>query len=336
MNIKINTNLQNLTAGGKNLQEKIKNLGEKTAAENKDDIINLPFHKVKPFSNEMGIIMFTTHHLLIPKILNLGKTYTIFFRFFYPLINTDSEHVLLQDSTGTVPLVAVTRDRKSLVCYSKSGEAIDSGINLEQKNLHGWLHAGVSYAENSDHRKITFFFQNTQMNSYEKEGFQLPDNIAYVGNSKDFSCPFGAFCDLRVYSSAVDVNGFRQISKVCEDDNKYFNNNNINNNLNNRNIAFDSSGYVSFLHRINNNVLPKILSNFLDVNGSGNPLKCNDFDNTEESFYYLIKVLNALLIDKNFRNSYINYELIFKIMEFLCAKSVEIKKDIAKFLNTIA
>ena len=324
MNKVIKTNLQNLTAGGKNLQEKVQNLGEKNAAENKDEIINLPFQKVKAF-NDMGIIMFTTHHLFIPKVLHLGKTYTIFFRFYYPIIDTDSEHVLLQDCTGTVPLVAVSRDRKNLICYSKTGEAIDSGVNLEQRNLQGWLHAGISYSENSNHRKITFFFQNAQMNSFEKEGFQLPDNFAYIGNSKDFTNPFGVFCDLRIYSTAVDINGYRQIAKIGHDEKH-----------NNRNNFLEGSGYVSFLVKINNSIMPKIIKNFLEVNVSGSPLKCNDFDYTEESFYFFIKVLNALLIDKDNRNSYIKYELIFKIMEFLCAKSVEIKKDIAKFLNTIA
>jgi len=324
MDKKVNLNHQNLTSGGKNLQEKIKNLGEKNCEENKDDIINLPFHKVKPF-NGMGIIMFTTHHLLIPKVLNLGKAYTIFFRFYNPLINTDSEHVLVQDCSGTVPLVAVTRDRKSLVSYSKNGDMIDSGINLEQKNLQGWLHAAVSYNENSNYHRITFYFQNMQMNCYEKEGFQLSDNIAFVGNSKDFASPFGAFCDFRVYSSAVDLNGYRQIARINEEEKQ-----------NNKNNYLEFSGYFSFFPRINNAIIPKILSNFLDINASGNPLKCNDFDNTEESFFFFIKVLNALLIDKDNRNKYIKYELIFKVMEFLCSKSVEIKKDIAKFLNTIA
>jgi len=319
MNKKVDSNLQSMNSGSKLVKEKAQNQEK----EIKDDIINLPFHKVKTF-NEMGIIMFTTHHLLIPKVLRLGKSFTIFFRFYYPIINTDSDHVLLQDCTGSIPIISITKNRKNLVAFSNSGEMIDSGINLEQRNLQGWLNACLSYSENKNHRKVTFFFQNSQMNSYEKESYQLPNNIAYIGNGKDFTTPFGAFCDLRIYSGAVDINGYRQIAKINDED-KNVNKNNG-----------DAGTSVSFLNRINNSIMPKILHNFLDPISQGNPLKCNDFDNTEESFYFFIKVLNAILINKENRNGYIKYDLIFKIMEFLCSKSFEIKKDISKFLNTIA
>lgn len=337
-NKKINVNVQNLTSGRKNLQEKIQINGDKNATDNKDDIICLPFHKVKAF-NGMGIIISRSNCLLIPKILNLGKNFTIFFRFNNPIIDTDSEHVLLQDCTGTIPLVAITQDRKNLVAYSKTGEMIDSGINLEKSQ--GWVHAAISYSENSNYKKITFFFQNMQMNTYEKEGFALPDNIAFIGNSKDYKNPFGAFCDLRIYSTTLDLNGYRQIAKINEENKQHKINVNLNKNktdniYNINNNKDNISQNVSFMPRINNYLMPKILNNFLDVNAKGNPLKCNDFDNTEESFYFFIKVINALLVEKDYRISYIKYELIFKIMEFLCSKSVEIKKDIAKFLNIIA
>ncbi len=183
----------------------------------------------------------------------------------------------------------------------------------------------MTYMENSNHRKITFFFQNEQMNSYEKEGYQLTDNIAYIGNSKDFTKPFGVFCDLRIYSGFIDIHGYKQIAILNDEEKK-----------NIKKSGEGGSSHVSFLSKINDVIMPKILSNFLDVNSIGNPLKCNDFDNTEESFYFFIKVLNGLLINKENRNGYINYELIFKIMDFLCSKSVEIKKDITKFLNSIA
>lgn len=152
MNKKVNFNLQSMNSGGKMLVEKAQNNDK----ENKDEIINLPFHKVKTF-NEMGIIMFTTHHLLIPKVLRLGKSYTIFFRFYYPIINTDNDHVLLQDCTK-IPIISITKNRKNLVAFSTSGEMINSGINLEQRNLQGWLNACLSYSESKNHRKVTFFF----------------------------------------------------------------------------------------------------------------------------------------------------------------------------------
>jgi hypothetical protein len=273
----------------------------------------------------MGIIMYTSHHLLIPKVLYLGKSFTIFFRFYYPFINTENEHVLLQDCSGIIPLIAITEDRKSLISYSREGDIIDSGIIFDKKKINGWLHACMTYMENSNHRKITFFFQNEQMNSYEKEGYQLTDNIAYIGNSKDFTKPFGVFCDLRIYSGFIDIHGYKQIAILNDEEKK-----------NIKKSGEGGSSHVSFLSKINDVIMPKILSNFLDVNSIGNPLKCNDFDNTEESFYFFIKVLNGLLINKENRNGYINYELIFKIMDFLCSKSVEIKKDITKFLNSIA
>lgn len=116
----------------KSMNDKLQIKSNKNAnRSNQEEIIGLPFQKVSRY-NDMGIITFSRHYLYVPKIINLGSSYTIFFRFYYPLINTESEHVLLQDITGKGALIAFTRDRKRLISYTKDGKIVDSFIDLEQ------------------------------------------------------------------------------------------------------------------------------------------------------------------------------------------------------------
>ena len=350
-----------------------------------NDVIILPFHKVNTFKG-MGVIMHTSHHLMIPKTLNIGKIFTIFFRFYNPVINTDYEHCLLQNSKGKT-LLAISEDKKNLITYSIDGEQIDSGILIDESNLNTWVSVGLSYIEQDNQTKLIFFFENERKRCYDNgENYKLTNNIAYIGNSKEFDKPFGTFCDLRVYRKAVDLNGYIKIKNVTEEDynkdrDRGKNRNNEkslslslstsaskNNSNNTANDNLYKNGFDRIYYKINNDIMKIIISNFVYFSNSGNgknkfssnlnlnsnndtnnnpysnsnsnsasyKIDIYDNDNTEESFYYFIKLLNALLIKKEVRNSYIHNDLTFKLMEFINSKSEEIKKDITKFLKTIS
>lgn len=178
--------------------------------------------------------------------------------------------------------------------------------------------------------KVSFYFQGELAKCYEVENYKLPENIAYIGNSKEFINPFGAFCDLRIYPNYMDLEGYRHLLSNIDG---------MSTNINNTNFRNTHKIYIKqnipYVANINL-VTQKFLEFFQSPSAKGNPINCNDYDNTEESFYFLIKLLNGLLIYKDCRNIYINYDLIFKMMGFLCSKSSEIKKDISKFLNTIS
>ncbi len=295
--------------------------------------------------------MFSSHHLLIPKTLKIGKIFTIFFRFYNPTISTEFEHCLLQNSEGKT-LLAISEDKRNLIAYSINGERIDSGILLDEIYLNTWVSVGLSYIEQDNKTKLIFFFENEKTRCFDNgENYKLTNNIAYIGNSKDFNNPFGTFCDLRVYKKAVDFNGYMKIKKLTEDEN-----NNREKHYNNINYNFDKNCFDMIFYKINNDIMKIIISNFvyfskldkgknnnnsnfnsnLDKNEASENIEYFDNDNTEESFYYFIKLLNALMIKKDVRNSYIHNNLTFKIMEFINSESAEIKKDITKFLKIIS
>ena len=301
--------------------DELKNYHEKTKNKqaDSDDIIILPFNKVKLCNDKMGIIMCSKHALIIPKIIDLGRSYTIFFRFYVPIISTKNDHVLIQDKSGQGGLIVITKDRKGLGSYNLNGEFINSGINLEDRRLqHRWLSFALSYYEMESFTKISYFFEGNLVKSYDKESYKLTRNIAYIGNSSDYNHPFGVFCDLRIYPSALDLDGYRRLIRLQDES-----------------VKNDKNDY-SYISNINKKFIDKIKKNFLENFAKGNPQKSNDFDNSEESFSFLIKILNCTLILKENRSKFIDYKLLFKIMEFLSSSSVEVKKDISKFLNTLS
>ena len=230
---------------------------------NSDQVILLPFHKVKQF-NKTGIIMFSSHYYLVPKILNIGKSFTIFFRFYFPIIETCFEHCLLQDANGNT-ILGISKDNVNVIAYSKDHILIDSGILLNQSYNSRWLSVGISYKEQDNQTNLSFYFENEMKRSYEKgENFKLSNNIAFIGNSKDFNNPFGAFSDLRIYRNFVDINGYLKIKNLTEEDK---NGNSIGN-----------KQYSIIFQIIHENLMKHTLNNFLK--NWGNPLKSNNYDNS--------------------------------------------------------
>ena len=306
----------NLTSDNKKFNEKYKH-----ELVEKDEIILLPYNKVKSFSDKMGIIMSSKHTLLIPKKLELPKSFTIFFRFYFPLINTNEYHVLLQDGKGAGGLIVITNDRRRLGSFSTKGEFINSGINLEDLNLekHCWVNAAISYSENNNFSKIDYFFEGNLVKTYEKENYKLPRNIVYIGNGSDYNQPFGVFCDLRIYSCALNLEDYRRILKIGD------------NSL--RNHERTESSFMSYIYH---KIIDKIIENFLNPFIQGTVVCLTEFENSDESFYFFIKIINCLMVIKENRSKFIQYPLILKIMEFYSSRSVEIKKDISKFLNTFS
>ena len=59
-------------------------------------------------------------------------------------------------------------------------------------------------------------------------------------------------------------------------------------------------------------------------------------DTSEESFYFAIKFFNNVMSNKYHRSEFINYAIMMKVIKFFNSKKLEVKKDIAKFLQSIA
>ncbi len=140
--------------------------------------------------------------MILPKRLDLSKSFTITFFFYNPVPNTERYHTLLQDSTGIGGLIVIDTTRKKIGCFSVDGEFVDSGFDLgvdvyDQK----WIFFALSYQKIGDSTKIYFNLDCKQENAKLEEKIILPNHVQYIGNSRDYDEPFGAICDLRIYKN---------------------------------------------------------------------------------------------------------------------------------------
>ncbi len=269
-------------------------------------IIFPPYKKVKAYADKMGVIFYSDHVLVLPKRLYLGDKFTIWFRFFNPVPDTERFHVLLQDPTGLGGLIVIHTNKKRLGCFTKDGFFIDSGIDLDnQENQRKWLQVAMSYGKRDDETKVKFYLDGKPLNNPLTK-VSLPNVIQYIGNSRDYTEPFGIFCDLRIYRNECNAN---EIKSIYNEDI----------------IKKVEKTETDLLNFIFYQIIDNIIDNFLKSN-----------DESEETFYFTIKLINNIMANRSNRSKFIKYELIMKIASFFKTKKKETKKEISKFLLTIS
>jgi hypothetical protein len=265
-----------------------------------------PYKKVKAYADKMGAIFYSDHVLVLPKRLYLGDKFTIWFRFFNPVPDTDRFHVLLQDPTGLGGLVVIHSNKKRLGCFTKDGVFIDSGIDLEnQDNQRKWLQVAMSYGKRDDETKVQFYLDGKSLNNPLTK-VNIPNVIQYIGNSRDYTEPFGIFCDLRIYKNECNTN---EIKSIYNEDN----------------IKKVEKSETDLLNFIFYQIIDNIMDNFLKSN-----------DESEETFYFTIRLINNIMANRGNRSKFIKNELIMKILSFFKTKKKETKKEISKFILTIS
>lgn len=271
-------------------------------------IIFPPYKKVKPFADKMGVIFYAEYVLVLPKRLNLGKSFTILFRFYNPVQDSDSYHVLLQDPTGLGGLIVIDKSRRRLGAFTIDGHFIDSGIDLTDSELmNKWIQVGMTYKESGDQVKMVYYRDNQKVRDYDQQKIAIPKCIQYIGNSRDYTEPFGIFCDLRIYKNFYDEVTIKNLYYADENGRK------------------GEKGDYDIIYYLYHKAIDAIIKNFLDT---------HDF--SEETFYFTIKVFNHVMINRNYRLKFINYELIMKVLNIFETKKIETKKEVAKFLQTIS
>jgi hypothetical protein len=283
----------------------------------KERIIFPPYLKVKSFADKMGVIFFGEHSLIIPKDLDLGNNFTIWFRFFNPVINTRNWHVLLQPPNGEGGLIVIDSSRRILGCFTEEGEFIESGIDLSHPDLSKkWIQVSMCYsskkegdqkknANKNESSKLEWYVNSNLANVYDKK-INLPKVIKFVGNSKDFTQPFGVFCDVRIYKNFFTENQIKYIY------------------IGEENRKAEKNDY-DLLYYIYHKASDVIIGNFY-----------NSCDLSEETFYFTLKFFNNIMANRSHRSKFINYNLIMKVKDFFSSKKMEGKKEVAKFLMTIS
>ena len=148
----------------------------------------------------MGIVFYEEHCLVLPKRLNLGKSYTVWFRLYNPIMKTGNFHVLMQDQSGLGGIIVIDSTCKKIGVFTKDGDYIDSGVDLSiSLYSNKWLQFAMSYSQLSENTKLHFYLNGEEVKSYDKQKIILPSTLQYIGNSRDYNEPFGVVFDLRVY-----------------------------------------------------------------------------------------------------------------------------------------
>ena len=294
----------------------------------------LPYFKVKPYNDKMGIITYDKHHFILPKPILLTKeidsSFTIWFRFYNPVINTKKWHTLLQDETGLISLVCINDKGDRLGCFTKNGDFIDSGINLFEKNLQNqWIQIAIGLKSlgtnerNSPNGEIKFYlngkavlnktsvFKNEKKNikEYPTNKCIFPNNIQFIGNSRDYNEPFGVFCDLRIYKEFKEAENIKKLYEYDEIDKK--------------NLILDYVDVMKILYE-------KVSDNCINYCLNTKTL-------SHEVLIFIVKFFNVLMNDSSYRGKFLNFRLVMKIIEegFNYNDREELKKELCKYLQIL-
>ena len=132
---------------------------------------------------------------------------------------TGNDHVLIQNTHGTGAFVQIDKEGNDLqVICEATGKVISADIDLRRIDKKGWHHIVVTCNNvyNRGQGAIKFYVDGEQTRFDSQEGICIQP-IGYVGNSKDGSCPFGTFADLRVYPYCLKTNQIASMSNYHED-----------------------------------------------------------------------------------------------------------------------
>ncbi|MCQ2817029.1 MAG: hypothetical protein MJ252_07165 [archaeon] len=330
--------------------------------------IPLPFKRIEAFKGQYGVLLHDRHRFNLLKTLSLCEgndhSYTISFLFYNPVLNSNRWHVLLQDDTGTVPIIAVDPQKKSIGCFDVNLNFLDSGIDLtKQALMNKWLHFAMVYDSITTDGKlklsgsVKFYLNGVPVEKFEinqvnagfkpclrkcssvlsfagKEGFVnigglessgaigsiaipveedvshlkmvLPKTLKYIGNSEDYGCPFGAFCDLRVYLGVKKNSFIESILKYYEP-------------------KFQSEFQDMDFHKA---ILDELSDTII--------FYCLKTDYvSEEVLHFLIHLLNILISRNDIRSKFMNFDLIVKIAKEGLCYNLQNKKEVTTLLKNI-
>lgn len=296
-------------------------------------IIRLPYMKVEPYNKTMGIITYSKHYFLLPRPIILSSemdsSFTLWFRFYNPVIRTNKWHTLLQDRNGLISLIAINSTGSRLGCFANNGDFIDSGINLNDPALKNkWVQIAVVFRslgvmEESqvtgdlkwyvdgkpiNQRLHAFSIKNNKKISYMTNKVILPDNIQYIGNSRDYSEPFGVFCDIRIYKAYKEDEDIFNLYQLDEQKMK------------SKNVEFDIQ-YILF-NEVGEATVEYALENK---------------HLSEEVLLFLIKFINNLMTNSEYRQKFVNFGFVMKLCEEgFEYRKIEIKKELTKYLQIVA
>lgn len=147
------------------------------------------------------------------------------------------------------------------------------------------------------------------INSIIKEKLVYATNIQYIGNCKDFIEPFGAFCDLRIYNTFID-------------DIKVYNI------FNGMNFILDVK---TILNTKSDNII-KISRAFTEILNNRLPYSK---DRSEETFSYVIKLINNLLSNELNRSGLIQYSFIMENLGIFRYNNKNVTKENAKWFSSL-
>ena len=296
-------------------------------------VIRLPYLKVEPYNKTMGIITYSKHYFLLPRPLILSSeidsSFTLWFRFYNPVINTTKWHTLLQDRNGLISLIAIDSTGSRLGSFVNNGDFVDSGINLMDDELKNrWLQVAVVFKsigvkEESkvigelrwylngvpiNHRLKVYTMNNGNKESYYTNKYILPDNIQYIGNSRDYSEPFGAFCDVRIYKAFKDD---EEIMSLYRNDEQKIKN------------------------EIGDYDIQKLL--FKEIGETAVQFAMNTTFLSEEVLLFFVRFINNLMTNIDFRQRFVNFALVMKLCgEGFEYDKIEVKKELTKYLQIIS
>lgn len=289
----------------------------------KNKISILPSMNIPEFSdkeNYPGFLMENSVRISLPKILYLENSYTISFAFYNPVPNTNCFHCLFQDLSKKGALIGINSKRTILGCISLNGDFIDSGIDLlATDNQNKWLHVSLTYYQelntiltNANFSKfkksndiskykneIKFYLNGNVSKEYSETNHFLSNSILIIGNSFDFSMPFGAIGYIKIYNKLLSHKNITEIP------------NNLNENTNKKIISKSLNSYID-----------KIIQKFINTD---NDEMCDD------NIIYLIKFFTNMILN-GYKEVFLINEFILKMYNLYDKSKEELKKEVGKLL----
>ena len=291
-------------------------------------VIILPYRNIKQYNDKYGIITYNQQQFILSKPIDLiqdNNSFTIFFRFYNPIIKTGQWHTLIQDESGIMSLISIDKNGKRIGCFGINGEFLDSGIDLENEDLKNqWLQISFVFKavnNNKDSNSVIGEVQwylngilrqgtkniikGNKVVSQNNNNLEIHRKIMYIGNSRDYNEPFGAFCDLRIYKE----------EKIDFDEDE------------------DDEDVIKLLLDSTDRIVEYIkITKYLSY----------------EVLYFIVKFFNNMIVSKHNsqrerRNQehdvskYLNFQVVMKLCEegFSYTDKEELKKELSKYLKLL-
>lgn len=277
----------------------------------------LPYKNITQYHDSMGIVFDGEYYIELSESINLPDNFTISFKFFNPVIHS-KRHSLLMNEDGTLPVIAISPTKDQLGYYNKKGKFVDSKIPIYTNDFdEKWVTITIRRVKEKEDnlltKKIAWFANGKYISSTiikvnDKEN-DIVDNIKYIGNSKSFDEPFGAFCDLRIQYKALTNDEI--MNQYCFEEND------------NSKVLSGEETIIQFLiGRANMNYLFNLThQKFLN----------------EEEILFAVRYMNKIMIKIESRRLFNNYNLIMLLTKYLSDEfSNEVREEISKFIITLS